>query len=262
MIIRTLPSGEKALISQTDHSRLAGRFAAHWGNAQVATPDPYDSVVRATMVHDFAQIEYETRPLLNEATGEPYQFREVPFSVAQLDSLNRWVDWLLAIDPYAALLVSKHRSGLWKGRYGTLTHPGARYKPDGVRPEIQDFITDAEATQAKLSPDYDADQVQVNYHLLQVWDVLGLYFSCQAPFEEYVEPVPIAYGANGDETVRLELTPHGDWEVAFAPYPFDRRPLDVQIVYKVLPPDPFASLADFRRAYFQAETKVMTYTLV
>jgi hypothetical protein len=262
MIMRTLPSGEKALISQTDHSRLAGRFAAHWGNAAVASPEPYDSVVRATTVHDFAQIGYETRPLINEATGEPLQFREVPFSEEELHALNRWVDWLMAIDPYAGLLVSKHRTGLWKGRYGTVTHPGMRYKPDSLRPEIQAFIAEAEGAQATLSPQYDADQLQVNYHLLQVWDILGLYFTCQAPYEEYVEPVPVAYGANGDETVRLELTPHGDWEVAFAPYPFDRRPLQVEIPYKVLPPQPFGSLEEFRRAYFQAETKLMRYSLV
>ena len=33
MIVRTLAEGQTALIGQTDHSRLVGQFAAHWGNA-------------------------------------------------------------------------------------------------------------------------------------------------------------------------------------------------------------------------------------
>jgi hypothetical protein len=262
MIVRTLQSGEKALIAQTDHSRLAGQLAAHWGNAEVAAPQPYDPVVRAATFHDFGWLDYETRPLVDLEKGVPYQFREVPFSTEQLQAYGRWVDWLTAIDPYAALLVSMHRTGLWQARYGAMTHPGMRYNPQGIRPEIQAFIAEAEATQAELRPRFDAGTLQVNYHLLQVWDLLGLYFCCDAPYEEYLEPVPIAYGGNGDETVRLELTPRGDWEVAVAPYPFDVRPLRVQIGYKVLPEAPFTSLEQFRRAYFQAENRLLTYTLV
>ena len=53
MIVRTLAEGQTALIGQTDHSRLVGQFAAHWGNDRFAAPEPYDSVVRAATYHDF-----------------------------------------------------------------------------------------------------------------------------------------------------------------------------------------------------------------
>jgi hypothetical protein len=260
MIVRTLAEGQTALIGQTDHSRVVGQMAAHWGNDRFAAPEPYDSVVRAATYHDFGWLDYETRPLVNAETGRPHEFRDLPFRPDQLEAYGRWVDWLTAIDPYAGLLVSRHRTGLWQGRYGSIEHPGMRFNPSGPGPEIQAFIGDQEAAQAKVQPGYEDPQFQVNYHLLQVWDLLGLYFCCRAPYEDYVEPVPTSYAGNG--VVRLDLAPRGDWEVALDPYPFDVRPLHIQIGYKDLKRDAYASLEDFRRAYFQADSKLLTYTLV
>lgn len=260
MIVRSLGDGQTALMGQTDHSRLVGQLAAHWGNAEFAAPQPYDSVVRAAVYHDFGWLAYETHPLVSPENGTPYQFRELPFRPEQLDNYRRWVDWLTDVDPYAGLLVSRHRTGLWQGRYGEITHPGARYNPTAVRPEINAFIADAEATQERLRNGTDPEETRTNYRLLQVWDLLGLYFCCQAPYEDYIEPVPATY--QGDEGIRLELTPHGEWEVAFSPYPFDHRPLQVQIGYKALPAEHYASQEAFERAYFQADQRLMTYTLV
>jgi hypothetical protein len=258
MIVRTLAEGQTALIGQTDHSRLVGQLAAHWGNERIAAPDQYDSVVRAATFHDIGWLDYETRPLVNAETGRPYEFRELPFRPDQLEAYGRWVDWMTAIDPYAGLIVGQHRTGLWKNRYGAIEHPGMGAR--GLAPEIQAFIGEQETAQAKLQPRFDDSQLRVNYHLLQVWDLLGLYFCCRAPYEDYIEPVPTSYSGNG--VVRLNLVPRGDWEVALDPYPFDVRPLHVQIGYKDLDRESYASLEDFRRAYFQADSKLLSYTLV
>jgi hypothetical protein len=260
-ILRTLAEGETALINQTHHSELAGHFAAHWGNADYATPRPFDSVARAAVYHDFGWLDYETRPLIDEASGQPYQFRQIPFRPEQLAAYDRWIDWLTSIDPYAGLLVSMHRTGLWQARYETMTHPTRGYDVSKLPPETQAFITKREASQAELRRQLDADSVQVNFHLLQVWDLLSLYF-CEGPRSEYLDPVPCAYDAPGNGHVRLELTPCGEREVALTPYPFDTRPLRMEIPYKVLPKTHFDDLADFRRAYFQAETRLLTYTAV
>ena len=260
MIVRSLASGETALIGHTDHSRLVGQLAAHWGNARFAAPTPYDSVVRAATYHDFGWLDYETRPLIDPATGRPYQFRELPFSPEQLAAYGRWIDWLSAIDPYAGLLVSRHRTGLWQNRYDTIAHPSMGYTPQRLRSEIAAFIREREAAQASLLRDYDPLQFRVNYHLLQVWDLLGLYLCYGAPRVEYVEPVPCEYGDQG-QTVRLELTPVDTTTVRLEPYPFDTRPLQVQIAYKALPQATYPSLAAFREAYFQAAQRLLTYTL-
>ena len=46
------------------------------------------------------------------------------------------------------------------------------------------------------------------------------------------------------------------------PYPLDTRPLEVRIAYKSLPEARYPDQEAFRRAYFQAENKLLTYTLV
>jgi hypothetical protein len=260
MIVRSLPDRETALIGQTDHSRLVGQLAAHWGNDSFAAPRPYDSVMRAATYHDFGWLPYETGPLVNPENGTPYQFRELPYSDRQMAAYRRWVEWLTDVDPYAGLIVGRHRTGLWKARYGEIEHPAAGFNPSRMRPEINEFIAQQEPIQEKLAEAFDPGEVRVNYCLLQVWDLLGLYFCCAGPYDEYFEPVPTAYGDG--TSVRMDLKPHGDWEVAFDPYPFDVRPLTVQIGYKALPGEHFDSQDEFTHAYFGAENKLLTYTLV
>jgi hypothetical protein len=49
MIIQNQPDGSLIMIGQSDHSRLSGVFAAHWGNDSFKRPEPFESVVRAAM---------------------------------------------------------------------------------------------------------------------------------------------------------------------------------------------------------------------
>ncbi len=261
MIIRKQPNGEVILIGQTGHSQLVGQLGAHWGNAEFERPKPYDSVARAVTYHDYGWLRYETSPLIDPESGEPYEFRKAPFSQAQLDSYQWCIDWLTGIDRYSGLLVSMHRTGLWNGRYQTIEHPSGKYNPQGLRPEISELISRNEARQEQELASLDRDEVRVNYHLLQVWDLLGLYFCCQDPYDDYIEPVPVSYSDKG-KGVRLTMKPAGGGRVAFEPYPFDARPVRVQITYKRLPRTSFPDLEAFRRAYFQAETELLQYELV
>src|SRR5919108_2484687 len=231
MIVRKDADGSLLLIGQTDHSRLVGQLAAHWGNVQFATPRPYESVVRAATFHDYGWLRYETSPLLNPETGEPYQFLKVPLTDTQLNAYQWSLDWLADIDPYAGLIINMHRTGLWKGRYKTITHPGG-YNLRTLSPEIEVLIARNEAWQERERARLDADEVWTNYRLMQVWDLLGLYFCCQDPYDDHVDPVPVAYG-NG-EGVRMALKPLTPRKVEFDPYPFDVRPAHVQLACKRL----------------------------
>src|SRR5919198_6700580 len=108
MIIRKEPENALVLIGQTDHSRLVGQLAAHWGNEKFATPKPYESVVRAAAFHDYGWLRYETSPLLDQETGEPFQFLKVPLTETQLASYQWGLDWMADIDRYSGLIVSMH----------------------------------------------------------------------------------------------------------------------------------------------------------
>jgi hypothetical protein len=259
MIVRKQANGELILVGQTDHSRLVGQLAAHWGNGEFVTLEPYDSVVRAATFHDYGWLRYETSPLLNPETGEPYQFLQLPLGPTQLEAYQWSLDWLAGIDRYSGLIINMHRTGLWKGRYETITHPKG-YNIRQMSPEVREFIERNEAWQERERKALDPDNVWTNYRLMQVWDLLGLYFCCQEPYEDYIEPVPRSYAdKNG---VRLTMKPADPGQVAFDPYPFDARPCRVQLAFKRLPKTTFGNLEEFRRAYFQAENELMRFELV
>ena len=261
MIVRKQSEAKLALVGQTDHSRFVGQLAAHWGNARFAAPRPYESVVRAATFHDYGWLRYETSPLLNAETGAPYSFLEVPLNTTQLAGYQWALDWIADIDPYAGLIVSMHRTGLWKSRYQTIRHPMG-YNLKSPSDEIQAFIERNEARQRSERARLDDGYLSTNYRLMQVWDLLGLYFCCQDPYEDSIDPVPTAYGEGKDEEVVLHLRAEGPRRVRFDPYPFDVRPCKVQLSFKQLPQASFADVGEFRRAYFQAGTQVMEFELV
>ena len=261
MIVRKLPNGEAMLLTQTDHSRLAGFLASHWGNDTFAPLQPYESVARAATFHDFGWLRYETRPEINPETGEPYTFINLPFDPKQLESYQWCVDWLGGVDPYSALLVGMHRVGLWKSRYQTITYPAWRYADVNLPQEIHAFIEREEPLQEQQRQMVGGNTIWTNYRLLQVWDLLGLYFTMGEPYEHAVEPVPTAYDGDLKSGVRMHMRPLGDKRVAFDPYPFDMRPLTVHIPYRRVDRATFSDGDEFRKVFFQAVPELLTYCL-
>ena len=262
MIIRKNADGGLTLIGQTDHSRFVGQLAAHWGNADFESPKPYDSVVRAATFHDFGWLRYETSPLINPESGEPYPFLQVPMTPPQLGAYQWSLDWMADIDPYSGLIINMHRTGLWKSRYGLIKHPAGRYNLNRLSPEVQALIDHNEAWQERQRATTDAKGVWTNYRLMQVWDLLGLYFCCQEPYPDHVEPVPTTYAGADDEGVRMTLKPAGPWKVAFDPYPFDVRPCRVQLAYRTVPRERYEDAESFRKAWFRADVALFEFELV
>jgi hypothetical protein len=262
MIVRKENDGSMLLVGQTDHSRLAGQFAAHWGNAQFAVPEPYESVTRAAAFHDFGYLRYETAPAFDERTGETPNFRDVVTDGKRLDEYQWCFDWLLAADPYAALLVSMHRTGLWRGRYGAMRYPEQKMRPQA--PDVEAFIArnEAQCERVLTQSGWDAARVRTNYRLLQTWDLLSLYFSCQEPYEHHIEPVPATYADGDGEGARITLTPAGGNRIAVDPFPLNGKRCSVQLVARRLPAATFPSEAAFRKAYAQAPVDLLTYELL
>ncbi len=259
MIVRKQHDGQLILIGQTDHSRLVGQIAAHWGNNRFEAPKPYDSVVRAATFHDFGWLRYETSPI-TLADGETPEFRKLPFSQAQLDGYQWCADWMTDIDPYSGLIVNMHRTGLWRRRYDTINHPDTSAR--SLQPEIEGYIERNEKRQAEERTAFDRDQVWTNYWLLQVWDLLGLYFCCAEPGEDYIDPVPLKYGSAKSDGIRLTLKPLAARKVQFEPYPFAQKGIRLQLGSKRLPQIRYADQDAFRRAYFQAPIELMEFDIV
>jgi hypothetical protein len=157
------------------------------------------------------------------------------------------------------LLINKHRTGLWRGRYGAITHPPHAFPPD-LGPMVESFIAHNEAQQKTQEQGLAPNELWANYQLLQFWDLLSLYFCVRPPYQQYVEPVPSSYQAG--EGVRLNLMPLGNGGVSIDPYPFDLPSLPISIPYRRLPAAKFPDEAAFRAAYFQALPQIMQFELV
>jgi len=258
MIVREEPDGALLLINQTEHAKISGLFAAHWASRAFDRPRPYESVVRAAIFHDCGWYRYETSPQYDAATAKTPSFTQVPLDTAQLGAFQWGIDWLAGIDPYAGLLISKHRTGLWRSRYQAIEHPP--FVNARVSPLVESFIAENEARQKQQERAVDAREFRVNYELLQFWDLLSLYFCVRDPYPQYVEPVPTRYGHA--PKVRVTLTPLASGKVVIEPYPFDLPALPVDVPYRRLATAKFPDEAAFRAAYFQALPQVLHYELV
>jgi hypothetical protein len=254
MIVRKDPDDKLTLIRQTDHSEFVGQLAAHWGNAEFSPPRPYESVVRAATFHDYGYVQWEPDVPFDAENGIPYEFRRLPTTDRTLQAYQWCIDWLTGIDPYSGLLVSTHRTGLWRSRYGTIEHPAANMRAS-LAPGVEEMAVRNEDRQKREKQAFDSDELWTNYKLLQVWDLLGLYFGCQEPVEDYMDPVPRDYAG---AAVRVNLKPAGERNVAFDPYPFDQRPLHFQIACRRVA-GRYPDEASFRKAYFQAPAELLDY---
>jgi hypothetical protein len=259
MIVREEPDGSLVMIGQSDHSKLSGVFAAHWGNEKFQRPRPYESAVRAAMLHDCGWFRYEANPRFDEATGKTPNFMQVALDKEQLDAFQWGTDWLTDIDSYAGLLINRHRTGLWRGRYGTMEHPVA-FNPPSLPPTLESFINGNEARQEKEKQAVDAAEFETNYRLLQVWDFLSLFLCVREPKEDYIDPVPLGYGDAG--SVRMTMRPLGGGQISLDPYPFDVASLPIGLVHRRLPTSTFPSKAAFQEAYYKAPPQVAQFEIV
>jgi hypothetical protein len=260
MIVRYESDGTIVMITQNDHAQLSGLFAAHWGNEKFEKPRPYGSMVRAAMFHDRAWIRYETGPQLSPETGKTPNYREVPTDPAQLEAFEWAGDWLSAIDTYAGLMIARHRTGLWQGRYGTIQHPPAIQRRK-LPSDIEAFITRSEAKQKSAAEKLDPYELATNYNLLQVWDMMSLYIcSTELLKPDHIEPVPTFYSSRG--RVAMTLAPLAEQTIGLDPYPFDQPCLTANVIFRRLTQTEFQDSAELQSVYFKTAPQIISFQLV
>jgi hypothetical protein len=271
MVIRELKNGRCYVSTQEDHAELAAQFAAHWGNERFSQLRPYESMIFATTFHDSGYREFEGNPPINVAKGRPYAHREeIPsFEATELAAYARNVDWVRSHDPYAGLLVSMHRTGLWQNRYNVFTEPSMRLRERS--PEVQRAKKELEAKQEEFKkelagqrPDF-ANELEYNYRVLQVFDLLSLYLCCDGhtadeEFKEYkIAPVRVSY--DSDQTVALHVLPDGANAVRIDPYPFDISPIKFSVRARIMTLEDGKSESAGLEAYQKAPRQLLTFEM-
>lgn len=270
MIVRQTADDSFILITQEDHAELSGQFVAHWGNERFSQPRPYESMVFATLYHDSGYREWEGLPPINLAECRPYGHREDPpsFEQVELNSYVRNVEWVGAHDAYAGLIVSMHRTGLWQNRYQTMgTKRRESERSQAIRAVIEKLESDQRSHKnllGKGKPLFERE-LWFNYRLLQVYDILSLYFCCNGYDgenlkEDRIGAVPVVYDTQ--EEVALRLLPTNGLSVRMDPYPFDSSPLNIRLRARTMTKRNFGSEEECRGAYFKAPRVLLEFQIV
>lgn len=265
------------LVLQTDHSRVAGLLAAHWGNARFVRPRPYASVVLAAQEHDGGWWDWEVRPTL-DARGYP------PDYIGSIRHLgpSTWLDFYRAgiervaqRDPYAGLLVLMHGEGLLTQGKGLLP-----YMPDySADPPVAAFLEERGRRRQELLAQLRAsdqyrevatdEHLWTNFKYLEVFDQMAQFVCNRYPFNSTERkngpsstlsdvPVPVA---PGEPDVTLTIDVQDETRAVVRPYPFDLDPLPIRFEARLVPNRPYASQEEFLRAFYPAQRLTLTYTL-
>ncbi len=260
MIVREGADGALILIAQTDHAKVSGQCAAHWGNKMFTRPQPYEAVVRAAMFHDSGWYDYEASPSIAPDTGRPFNFIQVPWGKPQRQAFEWAIEWMTRIDPYSGLLLSKHRTGLQRGRYDKVGHPKF-FNTQNLPEDNENFLARNEDAQAAQLRNYDESEFWTNYQLLQAFDLISLFLCNKDVIDDYIEPVPTSYGGSSPP-LKLTLKSTGSNRIEIDPFPFDANELRVQLILRRLQQTKFADPAEFREAYFKATPEALDFVFV
>jgi hypothetical protein len=246
------------IVLQTDHADLSGQLARAWGGEGFARPEPFESVVRAATRHDDGWAVWEQAPRL-DGDGVPQSFLTVTVPV-HLAFYRAAVEVVCEQDPYAGLLVSMHMSGLYRGRYDVMPalRPRAELEPQ-LRAQVDAFVAHEEDRQARLIAELGADEAQrwTNYALLQVFDVLSLYFGLvdlEAGVPGSFEGVPTAAGPSTAVTIE----PLGPHRVRLDPFPFVASPTELTLARRLVRKRAWEDDEAFQRDLAAAAAETLT----
>lgn len=265
------------LVLQVDHSRVAGLFAAHWGNRDFARPRPYTSMVLAAQEHDSGWWDWEIKPTLNDQ-GLPPDYIGSIRHLGQGTWLNFYRHGIQRVaeqDPYAGYNVSMHGEGLLTQGMGILP-----YMPDyTVFPNVQEFIREQKAFRANLldelrdsqayKPETSEEHLWTNFKYMEVFDQLAQFVCNRYPFNSTERkngpsnrlsetPVPVGPGEK-DATLTVDV--RDEKNAIVKPYPFDVDPLVVSFPGRLVPNRPYSSQEEFLRDFYKGERVTVAYRL-
>ena len=265
------------LILQTDHSRIAGLLAAHWGNDQFARLQPYSSMVLAAQEHDSGWWDWEIKPSVNEQ-GYPSDYIGSIKHLGQrvwLDLYRRAIGRIAARDLYAAYFISMHGEALLtKGRGLLPSMPD--YTGD---PAVQEFIAQQKELRAGWLPTLQKNQaltgvttekhLWTNFNLMEVFDQFAQFVCNRYPFNSQARKngpthtlsglaVPVA---RERPNVTLTIDVLDEAHAIVRPFPFDVSPLTLSFEGRLVANRPFASQEEFLQQFYRGQRIPINYTM-
>lgn len=260
------------LITHPDHARLAGDFAAAWGNAQFRKPESRARVLKGIACHDDGWAARDAHPSVtrqgkpsafsSELVGKYSAFEEIDIA-DYLAVRDRAVRIIAQEDPYAGLLVSMHT-------YNLLTAHADRstIAPEGLA-LLDGFLDRLRAYQGELQQAIAADRslpdeakneqtMLEHFRLLQACDNLSL-LTCVAFGAEanLLHPLPL----NDGGTAEVQVQPVAQRHFRLAPWPFAEPEQRFTFPARHVVGKLFATSMELEAAFAAAPVERLTVTL-
>ena len=224
------------LIRHPDHARLAGAFAAAWGNELFRRPEPRERVLHGIATHDDGWAARDAHPTITrqgkpsafsiELVGKYSAFEEIDIA-EYLAVRDRAVRIIADKDPYAGLLILMHTYNLLTERADRSTIP-----PQGLA-LLDAFLERQRTYQGELLAAIAADAtltsleksepaILEHFRLLQACDNLSL-LSCVAFTQRanLLHPLPLHDGTSRE----VDVFPIGPRQFRLQPWPFPQDEL-------------------------------------
>jgi hypothetical protein len=245
MIVRELGDGRLLCINQTTHALQATSFCRRWGNAEFATPDPFEPVMAGIFLHDNGWFEWEEAPEVRP-DGYPMDFVHGPPWDAKIELWRRGVSRAFAQHPYAGILVMRHAAILYRKAMPTLRGEEAA--------GTAAFVAEQDLWEAKArrllggQPGWVAplteEAIEAHTRLLQFGDLIALQVTMPWAADAWLGPCPVDLAGNFTE-LRAQ---HGEGLVTVDPWPYGPSSFEVAVHGRVLERDRFAGHEEYRAA--------------
>ena len=260
------------LITHPDHARLAGAFAAAWGNHQFRPPEPRARVLHGISSHDDGWATRDAHPVITRQ-GKPSAFStELVGSYAAFEEIDiadylavrdRAVRIIAENDPYAGLLISMHT-------YSLLTEHADRstIAPEGIvlldaflecqRDYQRQLLAHIAEDSTLVWPEMSYDRILEHFRLLQACDNLSL-LACVTYDKpaHLLHPLPMKDGGASEVKVNLIAPRH----FRLSPWPFAEPDLEFRLPARHVAGKLFGNSAQLEVAFHAAPIEELTVRL-
>ena len=260
------------LITHPDHARLAGDFAAAWGNDVFGRPEPRERVLFGIRAHDDGWVDRDAHPSITregkpsafstELVGKYSAFEEIDLA-EYLAVRERAVRIIAERDPYAGLLVALHTYNLLTARADRKTIAAAQLPLlDAFLERQRAYQTEmltAIAADDSLAPDERSNErIEEHFRLLQACDNLSL-LACvdYARPADLLHALPSASGAS----VRVNVFPLTSRHFRLSPWPFEGDSVLFDFPARHVERKLFESSDQLEADFCSAEVEILTVRL-
>jgi hypothetical protein len=260
------------LIRHPDHARLAGAFAAAWGNEQFRRPEPRERVLYGISAHDDGWAARDAHPTITrqgkpsafstELVGKYSAFEEIDLE-EYLEVRDRAVRIVAEKDPYAGLLISMHTCNLLTERADRST-----ISADGLglldaflnrQRSLREALFSAISSDVTLTAVERSEQtILEHFRLLQACDNLSL-LACVAYAQpaHLLHPLPLNDGSNAE----VSVTPIEPRHFRLSPWPFAETVLTFRFPARHVEGKTFESSDELEADWLYAGDQALSLTL-